>query len=169
MAKNPKLPLLEGLLSFEERGMILQARTTAPFHPLAVLLTGDSPGTQRIAANTERALHHVRRRDEEWLRHLKKRQLQTEPLTEAASGLAELRAYGALLDAGLDVSPFPSSSPGSKPDFRVSLNGEELQIEVQAKQHDELWPKNWRPSIGLLMNRASPKRRLSQDPTSRLI
>ncbi len=137
MAKNPKLPLLEGLLSIEEREKILQARTTTPFHPLAVLLTGDSPGTQRIAANTERALHYVRRRDEEWLRHLTKRLLQTEPLTEPASGLAELRAYGALLEAGFDVSTFPSNTSGARPDFRLSINGDEMHVEVQAKQHDE--------------------------------
>jgi hypothetical protein len=135
--KNAKLPLLEGLLSAEERDTILRTRATAPFHPLAVVLTGESPSTQLIAANTERALGQVIRRDEQWLNSLRKRLLQTEPLTEPASALAELRAYGALLEAGLDVSPIPTATPGAKPDFTVSFNNEVMHIEVQAKQYDE--------------------------------
>jgi hypothetical protein len=135
--RNPKLPSLEGLLSDEERDAILNARATAPFHPLSVLLRGESPITELIAANTERAARQVKRRNNEWLQVLKKRLLQTKPLTEPASALAELRAYGDLLEAGLDVSPIPTNPPGSKPDFKVNLNGEELQIEVHAKQHDE--------------------------------
>jgi hypothetical protein len=134
---NPKLPFLEGLLSSEEREMIWGARKTPPFHPLAVLLTGTSSSTELIAANTERAARQVKRQDEQWLRALKARLLQTECLTEPASALAELRAYGALLAADFDVSPYPTHAPGSKPDFRLSLNGEEIHVEVQAKQFDE--------------------------------
>lgn len=137
MPKNAKLPLLEGLLSAEERDTILRARATAPFHPFAVLLTGESPSTQLIAANTERALGRVARRDEQWLNSLKRRLLQTEPLTEPASALAELRVYGALLEAGLDVSSIPANTSGAKPDFTVRFNNEEMHVEVHAKQHDE--------------------------------
>jgi len=135
--KNAKLRSLEGLFSAEERDTILHARATAPFHPLAVLLAGESPSTQLIAANTDRALGRVIRRDERWLNSLKRRLLQTEPLTEPASALAELRAYGALLEAGLDVSPIPPTTPGAKPDFTVRFDNEEMHVEVQAKQHDE--------------------------------
>lgn len=134
MPRNPKLPSLEGLLSDEERDAIVSARATAPFHPLAVLLRGESPSTELIAANTERAVRQVKRRDEEWLHALKKRVLQIEPLTEPASALAELRTYGYLLEAGFAVSPIPANAPGSKPDFVVRLNGEEMHVEVQAKQ-----------------------------------
>jgi hypothetical protein len=137
MPKNVKLPLLDSLLSAEERDTILHARSTAPFHPLAVLLTGESPSTQLIAANTERALGRVMSRDQQWLKSMKKRLLQTEPLTEPASVLAELRAYGALLEAGLDVFPVPATGPGTKPDFTVRFNHEEMHVEVQAKQHDD--------------------------------
>jgi hypothetical protein len=135
--RNAKLRFLEGLLSAEERDTILRARATAPFHPLAVLLTGNSSSTQLIAANTERALGQVIRRDEQCLNPLKKRLLQTESLTEPASALAELRAYGALLDSGLDVSSIPAATPGAKPDFTVRFNNEEMHVEVQAKTHDE--------------------------------
>jgi hypothetical protein len=135
--KNEKLPLLEGLLSVQERDTILHSRATAPFHPLAVLLTGESPSTQLIAANTERALRQVIARDEQWLSCLKRRLLQTEPLTEPASALAELRAYGALLEAGLGVYPIPPNTSGAKPDFTVRVNSEEMHVEIHAKQHDE--------------------------------
>jgi hypothetical protein len=135
--RNPKLTTLEGLLSDEERDAIMSARATAPLHPLAVLLTGESPSTTVIAANTERAARHVERRDKKWLGALKKRLLQVHPLTGPASALAELRAYGGLLDAGFDVSPVATAASERKPDFKINCNGEEMHIEVQAKQHDE--------------------------------
>jgi hypothetical protein len=90
-----------------------------------------------IAANRERALGQVTRRDEQWLKALRRRLAQTEPLTEPASALAELRAYSALLEAGLDVSPILTATPGAKPDFTVRFNNEEMHVEVHAKQNDE--------------------------------
>jgi hypothetical protein len=137
MPTNPKLPLLEGLISPPERQAILQARPTAPIHPLAALLIGESPQTRLIAANTERALGRVRGHDAPWIDTQRKRLLQTDTLTEPASALAELRAYGALLEAGLSVAATPTTSTRAQPDFKVRFGNEEMRVEVHAKQHDE--------------------------------
>lgn len=42
-----------------------------------------------------------------------------------------------LLDAGFDVSPVATAASERKPDFKINCNGEEMHVEVQAKQHDE--------------------------------
>jgi hypothetical protein len=134
MPNETKFHFLEKLLSDEEREAIRRATVPGRFHPLAVLLDGQ--GNQFLAANTERALGWVTRRDERWLKAQKKRLLETATLTEPAAALAELRAYGALLEAGFHVSPFAADASGPKPEFKVRLNDEEMVVEVHSKQYD---------------------------------
>jgi hypothetical protein len=55
---------------------------------------------------------------------------------EASAGLAELRAYGGLLEAGFKCTPIPVKDD-STPDFEVDAGDGPVIVEVFAKHQDE--------------------------------
>lgn len=72
-----------------------------------------------------------------WLKSIKARIAQLSDYEESVAALAELRCYGALLEAGFQVTPIPvGDSP--TPDFAIEINGESGVVEVAAKlEHSE--------------------------------
>lgn len=73
----------------------------------------------------------------DWLRKLKPRLVPPAERSEIASAMAELRCYGALLEAGYDVVPVPTNPHQPTPDFQVRRpNGAAIDIEVASKQED---------------------------------
>ena len=102
-------------------------------HPL-VRLTGTERPSQ-VAHNTARAIKLILQNNREWLVDPRFRErMLSEDVTNAAGALAEIRAYGALLEAGYQVNPIrPAKEPS--PDFRIAAeNGGCANVEVHAKQ-----------------------------------
>ncbi|OUC14999.1 MAG: hypothetical protein B0A82_09230 [Alkalinema sp. CACIAM 70d] len=70
-----------------------------------------------------------------WLNNLLPRCIDSN-FEEAASALAELRAYGGLLSAGFKVTPIPVTSAPTA-DFQINAGDGEVVVEVFAKHQDE--------------------------------
>jgi hypothetical protein len=102
-------------------------------HPLvAVALHPGLPQTPgRVTINTCRALNFVLTQFPQWGRTLKPRLADVKDWTASESALAEIRACGALLEAGYAVklgSKNPNS--GAKPEFQVMEGDDETVVEV---------------------------------------
>ncbi|MGN6285502.1 MAG: hypothetical protein ACTHM2_10165 [Afipia sp.] len=80
--------------------------------------------------------------DEDWLRSLAPRLCRIDDPEEASAALAELRAYGAFLEAGFKVKPIPVKDD-STPDFEVDAGDGPLIVEVFAKHQDESETERW--------------------------
>ncbi|MGC1830518.1 MAG: hypothetical protein WA663_08905, partial [Candidatus Acidiferrales bacterium] len=68
-----------------------------------------------------------------WIEELKPRIVGSN-VVDAASALSELRAYGALLEAGYSVNPVPTDPQKATPDFTITDGTTVALVEVQAKQ-----------------------------------
>ena len=100
-------------------------------HPLLDLLGSSSSQTK---VNTTTAINQILRHDRSWIERLKPRILDRSDLTNAAGALAEIRAYGALLEADIVVSPIREQKQNPTPDFEISLDGIDVTIEVNSRQ-----------------------------------
>ena len=100
-------------------------------HPLLSLL---EPSPSQTKVNTASAINKICRHDRCWIERLRPRILNCSNLTSAAGALAEIRAYGALLEAGVTVSPVRESKQNPTPDFEISLDGIDITIEVHSRQ-----------------------------------
>ena len=74
---------------------------------------------------------------DQWLNRTKTRIVQTKDFEECASALAEIRCYGAMLEAGFDIQPVPRAKLPT-PDFEYKVGNERSIVEVATKlEHDE--------------------------------
>ncbi|PRX34224.1 hypothetical protein B0G75_102253 [Paraburkholderia sp. BL18I3N2] len=73
---------------------------------------------------------------EAWLRDLAPRLNDFEDDRNASSSLAEIRAYGGLLEAGFQVKPVPRKNTAT-PDFTVDAGDGPVTVEVFSKHQDE--------------------------------
>jgi len=80
-------------------------------------------------------VHHQPKGDG-WLKDLVPRLVDLADANGASSALAELRAYGGLLEAGFSVEPIPRSDD-STPDFRIDAGDGPITVEVFAKHQDK--------------------------------
>ncbi len=71
-----------------------------------------------------------------WLRDLVPRLTDVLDASGSSSALAEVRAYGGLLECGFSVSPIPRTDD-STPDFNVDAGDGEMTVEVFAKHQDK--------------------------------
>jgi hypothetical protein len=71
-----------------------------------------------------------------WLRDLTSRLLDQEDINNASSALAEIRAYGGLLEAGFAVTPIPRHDDAT-PDFYIDAGDGQVTVEVFAKHQDK--------------------------------
>ncbi|MCK1494664.1 hypothetical protein IVB14_30695 [Bradyrhizobium sp. 180] len=71
-----------------------------------------------------------------WLEQLKPRLLRLDDHEEAAAALAELRAFGAMLEAGFTVEPIPRSNSAT-PDFTIDAGDGPVVVEVFTKHEDD--------------------------------
>jgi hypothetical protein len=128
----------ENYLGVVTANEIDQLHTSIPaeaHHPLIVLAKATKP--HDVATNTENAARSILRKDQNWLTKLKPRLLDTSDFTNSSSALGELRAYGALLDTAMAVSPNPGV-PGKKvmPEFEVNAGDGAVIVEVHSRQLD---------------------------------
>jgi hypothetical protein len=102
-------------------------------HPLVsvALHPGYGQYPDQIATNTCRALGHVLRKFPIWVRNLRGRLLDQEDWSAAESALAEIRACGALLEAGFPVSLGGKNlETGAQAEFHIKLDHQEVILEV---------------------------------------
>ena len=100
-------------------------------HPVVALIHNPD------SMNTVLAAESIARNDQSWLSGLKPRLLDSTDFTNASSALGEIRAYGALLETGMTVSPGPSV-PGRNviPEFEVNGKDDPVIVEVHSRQLD---------------------------------
>jgi hypothetical protein len=113
----------------------LRSQTVKPgrVHPLvAVALHPGLPQSpNKIAINTCMALNHVLTWFPAWANNLKSRLLEPKDWASAESALAEIRACGALLEAGYPVVlGGKNADTGAKPEFHILLDSVETIVEV---------------------------------------
>lgn len=86
---------------------------------------------------TNQAVRRVAREagGKSWLAALSPRLIDELDPEEAAAAMAELRAYGALLEVGLTVRPIPTASTATA-DFEVDAGDGTFVVEVFAKHED---------------------------------
>jgi hypothetical protein len=80
--------------------------------------------------------------DDAWLRSLAPRLCRVDDPEEASAALAELRTYGAFLEAGFKIKPIPVKDD-STPDFEVDAGDGPVIVEVFAKHQDESETELW--------------------------
>lgn len=130
---------LTEFLTAEEQGTVTKDTGAARPHPVGLLLSREE-GRSLHTVNVERALKQVSIADMAWIEKMKPRIIGPN-VTESASALAELRAYGALLEAGYKVSPVAIRNSKPTPEFEISDGGYSAVVEVHAKQYDEATEK----------------------------
>lgn len=79
---------------------------------------------------------------DKWLRALAPRLTRMDDPEEASAALAELRAYGGLLEAGFTVTPIHETDD-STPDFEVDAGDGPVIVEVFAKHQNTAEKKLW--------------------------
>jgi hypothetical protein len=135
MQKQRAILTLTQFLTAEEQGTVKKDTGAARPHPVGLLLSLEE-GRSLHAVNVERALKQVSIADMAWIEKIKPRIIGPN-ITESASALAELRAYGALLEAGYRVSPVAIKNSKPTPEFEISDGACSAVVEVHAKQYDE--------------------------------
>jgi hypothetical protein len=71
-----------------------------------------------------------------WLTDITPRLLDIRDINNASSSLAEIRAYGGLIDAGFSVTPILRSDDAT-PDFNINAGDGTIAVEVFAKHQDK--------------------------------
>jgi hypothetical protein len=89
----------------------------------------------RVALNTEQAAKLIMQKNAGWLSSLKPRLIDTTKVSNASSALGEVRAYWALLETWMTVSPEPIV-PGKNvvPEFEVNAGDGPVIVEVHSRQ-----------------------------------
>jgi hypothetical protein len=72
----------------------------------------------------------------DWLSAQRRYLVSLDDLEGAAAALAEIRAYGALLEAGFQVTPIPRTMDDATPDFTVDAGDGPVVVEVFTKHQD---------------------------------
>lgn len=104
-------------------------------HSVAALALAEGPN--QVKTNTEQAARAISRVNNPWLEAIKPRLVDTTDFTNASSALGEIRAYGALLEAGLTIKPGPTVT-GKKvvSEFEVDAGDGSVIVEVHSRQMD---------------------------------
>jgi len=104
-------------------------------HPTWYPLFHDKPRALDVLVNEAfRRVRHVG--GDVWLKALVPSLLDFKSINNASSALAELRAYGGLLEAGFTVTPIPRKSSAT-PDFTVDAGDGPITVEVFSKHQDK--------------------------------
>ena len=130
--------LLKQVLSQEELEKLAAAPLRERYHPVGRLLSWHESLGQEYG-NTLFALKAVLKSDPEWLRakQRKRRLLDKTKYHNPDAVLSELRAYGALLEAGFSVHPVRESKVRT-PDFEIcDPDGGAIEIEVFSKGYPD--------------------------------
>ena len=109
-------------------------------HPVKQLLQPRDRDKQ-VLINTNTALNWIIKNNNLWLESVRQRLVNTDDFSASSSALGEIRAYGYLLAADLEVLPIPETDI-STPDFEVIQDKEKVLVEVHSKQYDGKEAKN---------------------------
>jgi len=122
-----------GIITQNEIQQLQQTTQSGDRHPVATLALEMPKG--QVAFNTEQAAKIITQKNASWLTSLKPRLIDTTTISNASSALGELRAYGALLETCMTVSPEPIV-PGKKvvPEFEVDAGDGSVIVEVHSRQ-----------------------------------
>ena len=132
---------LQEFLTPEEENTFRQPAAVGRPHPISNLLVREE-GQSQHAVNTERALKRVAQSDIAWIERVRPRIVGID-IEDAAAALAELRAYGAMLEAGYRVTPVATTPQAPTPDFAVEHGMTKTLVEVHAKQFYEMTEKEF--------------------------
>ena len=123
-----------GIISEADVEKVRQHRVSGRIHPLLDLIARKGERSWYVTENAARLIY---RHNPDWLKELKARLLATDDYTHASSALGEMRAYGALLETWMNVSPGPKV-PYSKasPEFGVDNGDGDVIVEVHTRQLD---------------------------------
>ena len=127
-----------GLFSEDEIERVCQA----PFyagnrHPTWYPLRLDQANLQAIDYCLNRSVVEIQQSGHEtWLRKQVQRLLDLDDYSNATAALAEIRAFGALIEAGLSVAPVSLQKGFSTSDFHIDIDELIIEVEVAAKHQD---------------------------------
>jgi len=122
------------LLSPEEIERINTSPRRDRNHPLNQFLFPQQNKSE-VYYNTNRALRYISQDNSAWLQSIKSRLCNIDDYSAPVSALGEIRAFGYLLSANLNVAAIPESDESS-PDFKVEHNNKTIIIETHCKQYD---------------------------------
>jgi hypothetical protein len=133
MGNSRSIATLSEFLTEEEIKRVSAVKGHDRPHPVHLLLERED-GRSQHCVNVDRALKQVSFTNRSWLDQLKPRILGAKH-SDASAALAELRAYGYLLEAGFSVNPVPTGKKAT-PEFLVKDGEVEFVVEVHAKQQN---------------------------------
>lgn len=124
-----------GVLSPDEVQHLRASAKDGRIHPVVMLALAD--GGHQVATNTAMWSRAVFRKNPTWVRGLRPRLLDLSDFTNASSALGEVRAYGALLETWMNISPEPLVS-GKRvvPEFAADAGDGPVIVEVHSRQLD---------------------------------
>lgn len=79
----------------------------------------------------------LRNGGESWLQTKKDMLLDVTTWNNASAALAEICAYGGLIEAGFTVVTIDPNNQVPTPDFHINIDGSRIEVEVAAKHQDE--------------------------------
>lgn len=122
-----------GIITQSEIQQLQQTTKSGERHPVATLALENPKG--QVAINTEQAAKIITQKNSGWLSSLKPRLIDTTEISNASGALGELRAYGALLETWMTVSPEPIVQ-GKRvvPEFEVGAGDGLVIVEVHSRQ-----------------------------------
>jgi cation transport regulator ChaC len=126
------VPPFEQIVSVDQISTLRDARTVIAAHPLVsvALHPGEGQYPSQTSSNTTQALEIVLNHLPAFAKGLKARLVDTSDWTNAESALAEIRACGALLEAGYNVKIGAKTQQGSRPEFEAIRGGTRTIVEV---------------------------------------
>lgn len=135
MSATPNATDFLGHLPSDEIERLRSSARNGLRHPVAALALAQGPN--QVKTNTEQAARAISRVNNTWLEAIKPRLVDTTDFANASSALGEIRAYGALLEAGLTIKPGPTVT-GKKvvPEFEVDAGDGSVIVEVHSRQMD---------------------------------
>lgn len=106
-------------------------------HPLRRVARSDE--TSQVRVNSEQAAKTIKVMNSEWLDQLKHRLIDQTDHTNASSALGEIRAFGSLLETGMDVIPGPKIvESNASPEFEIKNGNSSVIVEVHSRQIDKI-------------------------------
>ena len=130
------IDVLETFISNRDLENVLQAYGKDRPHPLNQIASYREDNGFAYY-NTLQAIQNIIEVNPGWLKRISYRLVNVDDFAEASSALGEVRAYGYLLGAGVQVEPVVEGE-GPTPDFRICKSPSNvIEVEVNSKQYSE--------------------------------
>ena len=131
------LPAFAALFSDEQKRRICEAPMFSGHrHPVWVPLFGERTALHAGHYRLEQSVKLIADTGGvSWLKTKAKKLLDQKDVTNASAAMAEIRAFGGLIEAGFDVEPLPEADE-TTPDFIAKTQHQAVAVEVAAKLQD---------------------------------